>query len=173
MLECHAEIVRSVYRNEQGLDSERACSSLGLFDVSRNCWSVRIIEDRDRRDSGQYFLQELTRLGDDLLRLQRKASGITTRPGKACEHTRSDRVCSNGQDYWSRLRSLFCRKRCCNALNDNNVDVLRNNVSHEVGQSISSSLGVTELEDDAFFRVVDDVVQSCDESLKRGRGLRH
>src|SRR5262249_56118938 len=86
MLECHAEIVRSVYRNEQDLDSERACSSLGLFDVSRNCWSVRIIEDRDRRDSGHYFLQELNALGGDLLRLQRKASRITTRPGTACVH---------------------------------------------------------------------------------------
>src|SRR5262249_44630311 len=71
-----------------------------------------------------------------------------------------------------RLRSLFCRNRCCNALNDNNVDVLRNNVSHEVGQSISSSLGVTKLKDDVFSRLVAEFMQSCDEGLKQGRGLR-
>jgi hypothetical protein len=44
--------------------------------------------------------------------------------------------------------------------------LLRDNVSHEVGQSISSSLGVTKLKDDVFSRFVAEFMQSCHESLK-------
>src|SRR5262249_53593046 len=40
-------------------------------------------------------------------------------------------------------------------------------------QSISSSLGVTKLKDDVFSRLVAEFMQSCDEGLKQGRGLRH